>query len=284
MVEQDVTVVKHFRENGIQKLEQPYTENYLDHKKEVILNNMKGRKVYLILLILIIWEWFTLTGKLESYQLPTPQKVVVSGWDLLKGGELFLYVFSSFSRVLTGFLLGTGLALILGTFIALFEAFDDMTKYILQIIKPIPPIAWIPLAILWFGIGEQSKIFIIALGAFFPVLTNTVDGIKNIDARYLELGNLYGISWFGKLKKIVLPAAIKQILTGIKVGASNSWICVVASEMIAANSGVGYMLNNGRSLGRPDLVILGMLIIGIIGKLMDDVLIRAIKKIIVWEK
>ncbi|MBO7618704.1 MAG: ABC transporter permease, partial [Bacteroidales bacterium] len=147
---------------------------------------------------------------------------------------------------------------------------------------PIPPIAWIPLAILWFGIGESSKLYIIFYGAFFPILLNTVDGIHNIDKRYLELGRVYEVDKKRLVWRVILPGALPSILTGIRVGLGNAWVCVVAAEMIAATKGIGYMLTNGRSLSRADDVILAMLLIGIVGKFMDDVLKFVSKKIMKW--
>jgi sulfonate transport system permease protein len=135
---------------------------------------------------------------------------------------------------------------------------------------------------LWFGIGEASKIYIIVVGAFFPILLNTVDGIRNIDSRYFELSRVYETEYFRVVTRIVLPGAFPQIMTGFRVGLANAWICVVASEMIAATEGIGYMLMDGRSLARPDMVILAMLVIGIVGKIMDDVLRYLSGKIIRW--
>ncbi len=122
------------------------------------------------------------------------------------------------------------------------------------------------------------------MGAFFPIFINTVDGIKNIDAKYFELAQVYEVPKMKLIRKIVIPGALPQIMTGIRLGLGNAWVCVVAAEMIGATTGVGYMLADGRSLSRPDVVILGMLIVGIIGKIMDDLILRLRDKIIIWNK
>jgi sulfonate transport system permease protein len=172
--------------------------------------------------------------------------------------------------------------LIIGIAMGLSKKAERFFEVTVQILKPIPPIAWIPLAILWFGIGEQSKLFIIFLGAFFPILLNTISGIHNLDPRYLELAEVYEVDRRRKISKIILPGAMPEILTGIRIGLGNAWVCVVAAEMIAASRGIGYMLSNGRSMSRPDIVILGMLLIGIIGKIVDDLLKLIFSKLIEW--
>ena len=219
---------------------------------------------------------------MKVYNLPAPELIVKDAVDKIKDGTLWKHIGVSFVRVLKGFFLAMITALVLGVFIGLSKSFERFTELVIQILKPIPPIAWIPLAILWFGIGESSKIYIIFYGAFFPILLNTVDGIHNIDDRYLELGRVYEVSKWRLVWKVILPGALPSILTGIRVGLGNAWICVVAAEMIAATKGVGYMLSNGRSMSRADDVILAMLLIGIVGKIMDDVLRAVSQKIMRW--
>jgi sulfonate transport system permease protein len=179
-------------------------------------------------------------------------------------------------------LLALGAAFILGIAIGLSKKIEAFFELTVQILKPIPPIAWIPLSILWFGIKDESKLYIIFLGALFPILLNVVGGIQSIDKRYFELARVYETSKARLIFKVILPGALPQIVTGIRVGLGNAWVCVVAAEMIAAMSGVGYLLTYGRSLSRPDMVILAMLLIGVIGKVMDDVLKFAGRKLTKW--
>ena len=232
--------------------------------------------------ILLVWEGAALAGQLKPYTMPEPKVIVTTTIQMLRSGELLQNIGVSIFLVLEGFFLALLVAFVLGLFVSLFPKFELFTDMVIQIIKPIPPIAWIPLAILWFGIGQNSKIYIIFIGAVFPIFLNTVDGIKGIDKKYLELATVYEVPKIQLVRKILIPGALPSIMTGIRLGLGNAWVCVVAAEMIGATSGVGYMLANGRSLSRPDIVILGMLIVGIFGKLMDDFLRFLRKKLITW--
>ena len=234
------------------------------------------------IIILVIWKLADIAGYIKPYAMPTPEKVLETAGNILRDGTLIAHIAASFLRVIEGFLIALILALIMGVGIGLSKKLEVFTEMTVQIIKPIPPIAWIPLAILWFGIGEFSKIFIIILGAFFPILLNVVDGIKNIDAKYLELGRVYEVPKAKFIRGVIFPGALPSIMTGVRIGLGNAWVCVVAAEMIAASKGVGYMLTDGRNLSKPELVILAMLIIGIIGKIMDDILKMISKKITKW--
>lgn len=234
------------------------------------------------IIILLIWKVADIGGYIKPYTMPNPEKVLQTAADILKNGTLIGHILASFIRVMEGFIIALILAVTLGIGIGLSKKLETFTDITVQILKPIPPIAWIPLAILWFGIGEFSKIFIIVLGAFFPILLNVVDGIKNIDEKYLELGRVYEVPQVKFIRGVILPGALPYIMTGVRVGLGNAWVCVVAAEMIAATKGVGYMLTDGRNMAKPDLVILGMLIIGIIGKLMDDVLKKISIKLTKW--
>ncbi len=256
------------------------------HKTETntVLKGVGWGLLYIALpvLVILLWEYITHSGDVKVYNLPAPEVIVNDAVTRVRDGNLMKHISISFIRVLEGFAIAALAALAVGIFIGLNKYFERFMELVLQILKPIPPIAWIPLAILWFGIGETSKLYIIFYGAFFPILLNTVDGIHNIDKKYLELGRVYEVDKIRLVTKVILPGALPSILTGIRVGLGNAWVCVVAAEMIAATAGVGYMLTNGRSLSRADDVILAMLLIGIVGKIMDDVIKVISKKIMRW--
>jgi sulfonate transport system permease protein len=249
-----------------------------------MLKSIVGVIWYLALpvLIIILWKAADIKGYIVSYTMPPPEDIVSTAVEFLKDKTLLEHIKASFIRVIEGFAIALVLALVLGVAIGLSRRFERFIDSSLQILKPIPPIAWIPLAILWFGIGEASKIYIIAVGAFFPILVNTVEGIKNIDNRYLELARVYEVQKERIIFQVILPGALPFIMVGVRLGLGMGWICVVAAELIAANSGIGYMLMDGRSLSRPDIVILGMIVIGVIGKFMDDILRFISKRIIKW--
>ncbi|MDR2152097.1 MAG: ABC transporter permease [Helicobacteraceae bacterium] len=240
---------------------------------------------YLVLPILLvaIWKIADVVGWIQPYTMPPPEDVVMTGVEFVEDGTLWEHTKASVIRVSYGFAIALVLALTLGIVIGLSRTAERLTGAILQTVQPIPPIAWIPLAILWFGIGEGSKLYIIAIGAFFPILINTIEGIKNIDPKFLELAKVYETSRWRVIARVILPGALPFIMAGVRLGLSMAWICVVAAELIAAQAGIGYMLMDGRSLSRPDMVILGMLIIGVIGKALDDLLRKLAKKAIRWQ-
>lgn len=232
---------------------------------------------------IIFWEFAAFKGWITPYTLPAPSKIAATFLTSIENLSLFKNILASMVRVITGFSLAALAAIIIGISISLSKNFEIVTRFVLQVLKPIPPIAWIPIAIVWFGIGEPSKIFIIFLGAFFPIFINVVDGIKQIDKRYVEVSKVYEIPNLKFIRKVVIPGALPSIMSGLRIGLGNAWICVVAAEMIAATSGIGYMLMDGRQLSQPDVVILAMLIVGIIGKLMDDVLGIIERKTVYWQ-
>lgn len=232
--------------------------------------------------IIIFWEFAAFKGWITPYTLPAPSKIVSTFVVSIENLSLFKNIMASFVRVFGGFLLAALAAIIIGIVTSLSKNFEIFTRFVLQVLKPIPPIAWIPIAILWFGIGEPSKIFIIFMGAFFPIFINVVDGIKQIDKRFVEVSKVFEIPNLKFIKKVVIPGALPSIMSGLRVGLGNAWICVVAAEMIAATNGIGYMLMDGRQLSQPDEVILAMLLVGIIGKLMDDVLGKIERKTLYW--
>lgn len=236
---------------------------------------------YLILPVLLIsiWEAASLSGRLPAYMLPAPHEILNLFIKTLINGTLIKNIGVSIGRVFSGFLLAAIVAILLGVLISMSKNAEVITGLLLQIFKPIPPIAWIPIAIIWLGIGEPSKIFIIFIGAVFPILTNVIDGIRQIDSRYFEVSQVFEIPRKKLIKDVVIPASLPQVMTGLKIGLGNAWICVVAAEMIAATSGIGYMLMDGRSLSMPGQVILSMLVVGIVGKLMDDILQKLQKKL-----
>jgi len=238
--------------------------------------------VSLPVFIIILWEFAAVKGWITPYTLPAPSKIFRTLITSIENLSLFKNILASVIRVFTGFLLAAFAAIFIGIFISLSKNFEIVTRFVLQVLKPIPPIAWIPIAIVWFGIGEPSKIFIIFMGAFFPIFVNVVDGIKQIDKRFVEVSKVFEIPNLKFIRKVVIPGALPSIMSGLRVGLGTAWICVVAAEMIAATNGIGYMLMDGRQLSQPDVVILAMLVVGVIGKLMDDVLGIIERKIVYW--
>ena len=228
------------------------------------------------------WEALCRADLIRVIALPAPSTVAVTLWGLCVTGQLPVHVGASMLRVLEGFAAAAALGIALGVAVGISTTVARFTDLIIQILRPIPPIAWIPLAILWFGIGEASKVYIIFLGAFFPIIIGVIEGIRNTDHRYVEVARAFETSRWKLIRSVVLPGALPTIITGLRIGLGNAWVCVVAAELIAAERGVGYIIVDGREMSRPDLVIAGMISIGVIGKLMDVGLRRMERALVPW--
>ncbi|BBB89615.1 MAG TPA: ABC transporter permease [Methylomusa anaerophila] len=239
--------------------------------------------VILPVLLLVIWQLLFEIGIIKPVTMPPPTKVARSFLELAGNGQLLKHIGVSILRVLEGFGLAALTGIVLGIGIGLSKVLDRLTDLLIQVVKPIPPIAWIPLAILWFGIGEPSKIYIIFLGAFFPILINVLDGIRQTDSKFIELSRVLEVSKGKFIRQVVIPGALPAVMTGLRVGLGVAWMCVVAAELIAATQGIGYLINDARQLSQPDVVLVGMITIGVIGKVMDDLLKRLETRLIVWK-
>ena len=241
--------------------------------------------ITLSLAILAVWQLLAQWGIINQLLLPAPLKVARTFWELASNGDLAKHIWVSILRVLAGFGIAALLGLGLGIAIGLSRTLDRVTDLIIQLLKPIPPIAWIPLAILWFGIGEESKIYIIFLGAFFPVIVNTIDGIRQTDHKFVEVARILAVPRTRFILRVILPGALLPlpIMTGMRVGLMVAWMCVVAAELIAASSGIGYLIMDARQLSQSDVVLVGMITIGVIGKIMDSLIRRLETQLVNWK-
>lgn len=233
--------------------------------------------------LIALWQVAFELRLIRPILLPSPLKVGGAAWELAASGDLFRHLGISLLRVLEGFAVAALAGLVLGVGIGLSRGLDRLTDLTVQLLKPIPPIAWIPLAILWFGIGEAGKVYIIFLGAFFPILVNTIDGIRQTDHRYVELARILEVTRARFIAQVVLPGALPNIMTGLRVGLMVAWMCVVAAELIAASSGIGYLIMDARQMSQTDQVLVGMITIGAMGKLLDVILKAAEGRLITWK-
>lgn len=236
----------------------------------------------LIIIILLIWIFMDAEGKLNPVIMPSPAKIIRSFIKLLSNGSLIQNAFISLWRVLKGYAIAAILGIVLGIFIGLSEHLERLTQLLVQIIKPIPPIAWIPLVILWFGIGESGKIFLIFLGGFFTILINVIDGIKQADVKLAEVSYVMETPLIKQIFLRIIPGAAPNIFTGLRVGLTSCWMCVVAAELVSSTTGLGYLIMNARQFGNTDIVIIGMITIGVIGKIMDSLLKVVEKRVVRW--
>lgn len=242
----------------------------------------KIEEIIPIIILLLVWFLVTEREDYQSLLFPKLSQVFGTAVEKIKDGSLLVAVGISLKRVLIGYLLAAVFGIGLGILIGLSEHVYRMTDLLIQIIKPIPPIAWIPLTILWMGIGEGSKVFLIFLGGFFAILLNTLDGIRYTDAKLLEVAKVMETPKIKYIFKVVIPAAFPSIFTGLRIALGTCWTCVVAAELVASSSGVGYMISNARNFGQLDVVILGMLSVGIVGKIMDVILKRIEGRVLIW--
>lgn len=264
---------------------QPHKKNK-DRKNNEVLRQICTMINYisLPLIILLAWWYVTKNQMFPSAILPSINTVGKSLVEQVQSGQLFDDVTKSLIRVLKGFAIASVLGVILGVSMGISKSVSNFFSLTFSGIRQIPMMAWIPLIILWFGIGEESKVIIIVIGAFFPVLVNTINGIKQIPQGYIEVGRMLKLSKWDMFRKVYFPSAIPSIFVGLKLALGFSWMIVVAAELIAASSGVGYRINDARSLMQPEVVIVGMLVIALIGVLMDQILVRVSKLITPWDQ
>lgn len=242
------------------------------------------RSVAVPFVVVIVWEGLSRAGVINPMILPSPSQVLLRWLDYLKSGELPRDAASSLYRVVVGFLIGTGLALPLGLAMGTSRTMYSVMNPILQVLRPIPPIAYIPLAILWFGLGNPPAFFLISLGAFFPVLMNTVAGVRSVDAIYIRAARNLGADRAPLFFRVVLPAATPHIMTGIRVGFGVAFIVVIVAEMIAVNNGLGYRILEAREFFWSDKIIAGMISIGLLGLAIDSGLARLSSHLLRWHR
>lgn len=212
------------------------------------------------ILLVLIWQISSQTGLLESRVLPAPTAVVSAFWTLLLSGELWQHVKVSAGRALMGLLVGGGLGLFLGLLNGSSKVASNLLDTTLQMIRNIPALALIPLVILWFGIDESAKLFLVAVGVFFPMYINTYHGIRSVDPQLIEMGKSYGLSRWQLYKDIILPGAMPSILVGLRFSLGLVWVLLIVAETISAQSGIGYMTMNAREFLQTDIVLVGILL------------------------
>lgn len=234
------------------------------------MNRLKKILPSVVLLALLIAAWWIVVVQTESVIFPTPLQVVTGTLELAADGTLWDHISSSLFRVGAGFGLAILVAIPLGLWMGRVDLAYTTLNPVFQILRPISPIAWIPLAILWFGVGNVSPIFLIFIASVFPMIVQTAAGVHTIERRYLRAAENFGVSRFTLFRRVIIPAVLPEIIVGMRITLGVAWLVVVAAEMIALRSGLGYLIMDSRNAGnRYDLVIASMIIIGIIGLLLD---------------
>jgi len=234
------------------------------------------------LALLAAWQASAAYGSLSQDVLPSPLAVVEAGWRLLLSGELGRHAGVSALRALSGLLIGGGIGFVLGLANGLSKLSEELTDTTLQMIRNIPHLALIPLVILWFGIDESAKLFLVALGTFFPVYINTFHGVRSVDPQLIEMGRSYGLSGRALFTQIVLPGALPSIFVGLRFALGVMWLTLIVAETIAAQSGIGYMAMQAREFLQLDVVVLGILIYAGLGKLADVIARLLERRMLRW--
>lgn len=240
--------------------------------------------VILPILVIILWYVGSSRRWFNPSIIPTPHKIKVQFVKIVSDGSLWKHILTSFQRVIYGYLIGAVAGIGLGIAIGLFSKVNQAFILLIGILRPIPPIACIPLFILALGIGEPSKIALIVVGAFWPCLLNTISGIQQTNKKLVEVAEIFGKSKLVILKDIVLPSALPSIFTGLRLGISTAWSCVVAAEMIASSVGIGYLIMYAREMSKPALLFIGILAIGVVGLILDLLMQYLQHVIIYWER
>jgi sulfonate transport system permease protein len=228
-------------------------------------------------LVLLAWELAARAGWLSARILPEPLAVGGAAWELVRSGELARDVAVSTGRALAGLAIGGGLGLALGLLTGTFRTAETLLDTTLQMVRNVPPLALIPLVILWFGIGESAKLFLVATGVFFPIYLNTYHGIRSVDAGLVEMARSYGLSGWPLYREVILPGALPSILVGLRFALGLMWVLLIVAETISAQSGIGYMTMNAREFLQTDVVLVGVLLYALLGKLAD-LIARALER------
>lgn len=242
------------------------------------------RSLLVPVVLIATWEALARTGVINPLILPAPSQVLARWIEYARSGELHRDALSSVYRVVVGFLIGTALAIPIGLAMGASHTAYAYLNPLLQVLRPIPPIAFVPLAILWFGLGNPPAFFLISLGAFFPVLMNTIAGVRSVDAIYVRAALNLGATRGALFRRVMVPAAMPHILTGIRVGFGVAFIVVIVAEMIAVNDGLGYRILEAREYFWSDKIIAGMITIGLLGLAIDAALARVSAYLLRWHR
>jgi len=233
-------------------------------------------------LLLLAWEVSARAGWLSSRILPEPLAVATAFWSLAASGELWEHLRTSLWRAASGFAVGAGLGLALGLLTGSFRQAETLLDTTLQMVRNIPALALIPLVILWFGIDETAKLFLLAVGVFFPVYLNTFHGIRATDAGLIEMARSYGLKGWPLYRDVILPGALPSILVGVRFSLGLVWVLLIVAETISAQAGIGYMTMNAREFLQTDVVLVGILLYAILGKLADLVARALERRLLRW--
>jgi sulfonate transport system permease protein len=219
--------------------------------------------------LIALWQIASSLGWLSTRILPAPSEVLKAAWTLAVSGELWTHVKVSAGRALAGLAIGGGLGLVFGLLTGSVRFLETLLDSTIQMVRNIPALALIPLVILWFGIDETAKLFLISVSVFFPIYINTFHGIRNVDPGLIEMGRTYGLTRWQLYREVILPGALSSILVGLRFSLGLMWVILIVAETISAQAGIGYLTMNAREFLQTDVVLVGILLYALLGKLAD---------------
>jgi len=223
-------------------------------------------------LILLAWQLSTASGFFKPSQLPSPASVLAAAVDLIERGQLATHILISTQRVVLGFVVGSLLGVLAGALLGLSRIADLLLTPTVGALRAVPSLAWVPLLVLWIGINEDSKVTLISIGAFFPVFTTLYLGLRHVDRNLVEAARAFGLNGLRLLTTVQLPAVVPALFSGLRLALAQSWLFLVAAELIASSMGLGFLLTDSQQTGRVDRIILAIILLAVIGKTTDALL------------
>lgn len=233
-------------------------------------------------LVLIVWEVLSRTGYIEPQVLPAPSRVAATAWEMMRDGSLFLHLGYSLARATIGFAIGGSLGLALGILVGFSPLAEAVFDRSVQMVRAVPFLALLPLVIIWFGVEESGKIFLVSLAVLFPIYINTVLGIRQVDPKLIEVGRVTGLSRTGQIRRIILPGAMPSILTGVRYALAVSWLALVIAETIATTKGIGFLAMDAREFLQTNVIVLTLLIYAVIGVVADGLARLLERRLLAW--
>lgn len=241
----------------------------------------QGKRVFLFLLMIACWEAAGRTGLINKFILPAPS--AIAGSELFTDSRLLFHIIASFQRVIVGFSISIIAGVSLGFLVGLNATLRFYLMPFFSLLKPIPPIAWIPITILWFGLGNGPSYFITMIASFFPIFFSTITGVEDMDTRYLDVARCFGADKKQIFKEVIFPYTLPFIFSGLRIGLGVAWMSVIAAEIVSAGSGLGYSIEIAQQMLRVDNVIVGMVAIGICGILLDRLILSISSRYTEWK-
>lgn len=242
------------------------------------------KNFFVLFLFFTVWELSTYLFSFEALVIPPPTKIFTALFNLANQGVLFNDALASLKRVFVGFSIATLVGVSLGVTMSISRKLTTIVRPVIEILRPIPAIAWIPISLLWFGFGDPPAYFIVFLGSFFPIVTNSFFGVRSIEKSYLNAAYTLGVKGNLLFKDVIIPAALPSIFTGLKIGMGVGWICVITAELVGSQSGLGYMIQLSRAQLQMENVLAGMVTIGIIGFCLNGLMSSVERFCVPWRR